>query len=133
MHGTSSSGEGSGVLDGAGGGDVKVVSRKTSTTWRRSVAASAALGASLSSSSASDSYCRFSRTSKGNQHRHEDDDPCAPRSNLVMAMMMSTTNDRTCAGAVDEQAGPPTSFFVGEVVLAMPACDSVKLVNTPIA
>ena len=53
--------------------------------------------------------------------------------NLVMPMMTSTTSDRTApVPLMNSPRRQPGSFCV-MWCLAMPACDSVKLVNTPMA
>ena len=58
----------------------------------------------------------------------------APWVNLVMAMMTSTTSESTAPIAVDEQARAASPAPCGVMwCLAMPACDSVNDVNTPIA
>ena len=58
----------------------------------------------------------------------------APCVNFVIAMMTSTTSERNAPIAVDERARAASAApRCVEWCFAMPACDSVNDVNTPIA
>ncbi len=95
--------------------------------------AAAAWGASSSSSIASPSYWRFSRTSTATMTGTSTTITQAPCVNLVMPMMTATIRDkRAPVPFTNRPQCQPSSLWV-MWCLAMPAWDKVKLVNTPMA
>ena len=66
----------------------------------------------------------------GNEH---DDRPTRRAVNFVTAMTMSTTNDRIAPMPLTNRPHRQPCSFSRMWCLAMPACESVNDVNTPIA
>ena len=57
----------------------------------------------------------------------------APWVNFVIAITTVTTPVTDRAGGVDGETDPPALLLEADVPPAMPACDSVNDVNTPMA
>ena len=109
-------------------------STRTMTAWRRRTGASAQRrGVLLQLLASSASYALLRRTRPHDHDRDEQHDDPGALGELHEATMTSTRNDSSAPMPLIH--GPtfqPGSFW-RTWCLAMPACDSVKLVNTPIA
>jgi hypothetical protein len=108
-------------------------STNTRTTWRRRIGAVAAAGTSSSRRCSSFRYCRLSRRSTRTKSGMATTITQAPSANLYRTTMATTATERNA----------PTPFTIALLrqprslrrrwCLVMPACDSAKPTNTPMA
>src|SRR5581483_10774217 len=108
-------------------------STKTRTVWRRSTGTMPASGTPCSSASASSAYGRARRTRNITMTGTSTTMIQAPWVNLVTAMTMSTTADSTAPTPLTTRPLRQWGSWWVMWCLAIPAWDSVKEVNTPMA